>query len=203
MSLDESLLQVDFENVYKTYADNLERKYQLFRFTIYFIIAPYLVTISLISTKDLSINALNSFQSLPPVLYLVAMITGIGILLPLFQFVENDDNLMRCARSINNFRKLYNDTINTSSNWSVNLPTNINYPKERYLFSSGTLTFIVFYSVSTLYSTIGFVGLLKIAAFSTSHYFVFIVLEAIGLIIYFLTGRSKEFLPNQNCERET
>lgn len=203
MSLHESLLQVDFENVYKTYADNLARKNQLFRFTIYFIIAPYLVAISLISTKNLSIDALSNLQALPPVIYLVAMITGIGMLLPLFQFVENDDNLMRSARGINNFRKYYNEIISADGEWSVNLPTNINYPKERYLFSSGTITFLIFYSVSTLYSTTGFFGLLNAKAFSAYHFIVLVVLESIGILIYFITGKSKEFTISTHRERDS
>lgn len=203
MSLHESLLQVDFENVYKTYADNLTRKNQLFRFTIYFIIAPYLVTISLISTKNLSIDDLSNLQALPPIIYFVALITGIGMLLPIFQFVENDDNLMRCARAINNFRKYYNEVISADGVWSVNLPININYPKERHIFSSGTITFLIFYSVSTLYSTTGIFGLFNAKAFSIFYFIVFVAIEVIGILIYFITGKSKEFSISTHGERGT
>jgi len=193
MSLHESLLLADFENVYKTYADNLARKSQIFRFAIYFIIAPYLVTISLISTKNMSFESLSNISSLPPFIYLVVMITGIGMLLPLFQFVENDDNLMRCARAINNFRKYYNDKMSDGGDWSVNLPVNIGYPKERNLYSSGTIIFIVFYSISVAYFSTGFLGLFTTRVFSLIHLFLFLILEAIGISIYFLTGKSPEF----------
>ena len=203
MGIHESLLQADFENVYKTYADNLARKNQIFRFTIYFAIAPYLVVISLISTKNLSINDLLNLESLHTVMYLVAMISGVGMLLPLFHFVENDDNLMRCARAINSFRKYYNKKMSTDNDWSVNLPININYPKERAISSSGTFIFLIFYSISTLYSTVGFFGLFNLKAFSTYYYSAFILLEAIGILIYFLTGNSKEFPVNLNCETES
>lgn len=202
MSLYESLLQVDFENVYKTYADNLARKNQLFRFTTYFIIAPYLVTISLISTKNLSLDALSNLNAIPPIIYLVALITGVGMLLPLFQFVENDDNLMRCARAINNFRKLYNNSITANHEWSVNLPTNMSYPKERYIFSSGTITFLIFYSVSTLYYTTGTFGLLNNKIFSLYHFIALFIFESIGILIYFKTGKSKEFTDSDHCERD-
>lgn len=158
-SVSDEFVRADFEKIYDVYLDNLERKASLFKLLITFVIAPYLVAVALLSAEALKFGAIDDLRNLPGFLDFVIVIAGAGLLLPLFQYIEYDDNVMRTARSINHFRALYVQQMGGSSTWRPNLPTSSAYPLERRLGASGSILVIVFMCISVVYVVKGLSGL--------------------------------------------
>lgn len=161
-----NILEKDFNNIYKVYLDNLKRKGELFKFLVYFAISPYLVLVALLGVKAVSFSQFTTFNQLPPLLNFIITIIGIGIFFPLYQYVEYDDNVMRCARAINNFRTLYTTELEATTKWKSNLPLTPTYPRERSFGSSGTFTFIIFSVIGIIYIIIGIMGLVGVPIIS-------------------------------------
>ena len=155
----DELIKVDFERIYAVYLDNLQQKASLFKLLISFVIAPYLVSVAFLSAKALTFADISHIDDLPAFLDFVIAVSGAGLLLPLFQYVEYDDNVMRTARSINNFRSLYSDHLTLSLLWKPNLPVDWTYPRERQITASGSVLVLVFMVISVAYVAKGLAGL--------------------------------------------
>ncbi len=186
----EEIVKIDFEKIYAVYLDNLQQKASLFKLLISFVIAPYLVAVAFLSAKALQFSAISDLTHLPTVLDLVIVVSGAGLLLPLFQYIEYDDNVMRTARSINNFRCLYADRLNMSAVWRPNLPTDCTFPRERRITASGSLLVLVFLAISVVYITKGLAGVFNVDPFSPWV----LAAGALGITAflcwYLLTGRN-------------
>jgi hypothetical protein len=186
----EEIVKIDFEKIYAVYLDNLQQKASLFKLLISFVIAPYLVAVAFLSAKALKFGALSDLTDLPTVLDLVIVVSGAGLLLPLFQYIEYDDNVMRTARSINNFRSLYADRLGMSAVWRPNLPVDSTFPRERRIAASGSVLALVFLVISVVYVAKGLAGLLNVDPLSP----VVLVAGALGITAfacwYLLTGRN-------------
>jgi hypothetical protein len=186
----EEILKIDFEKIYAVYLDNLQQKASLFKLLISFVIAPYLVAVAFLSAKALQFGAISNLNNLPTVLDLVIVVSGAGLLLPLFQYIEYDDNVMRTARSINNFRCLYADRLGMSAVWRPNLPVDSAFPRERRITASGSLLVLVFLVISVVYITKGLAGVFNVDPLSPWV----LAAGALGIAAfvcwYLLTGRN-------------
>jgi hypothetical protein len=97
----EEIVKIDFEKIYAVYLHNLQHKASLFKLLISFVIAPYLVAVAFLTAGAIEFQAMSDLSRLPTFLDFVVVVSGVGLLLPLLQYVEYDDNVMRTARSIN------------------------------------------------------------------------------------------------------
>ena len=192
------LIATDFQNIYSVYLHNLNKKSELFKLMIYFIISPYLVALALLSAKAFAPADLVDITNLPGFLDFTLGVVGFGLLILLYQFVEYDDNVMRCARAINNFRRI-NSSLNISPGkiWTTNLPVNPQYPKERKLGGSASIAFIIFSLISVCYIVKSTCGLLHLNLFTINIFMIAILLYALMIGVFFCTGRSKEYEPKQ------
>ena len=119
------------------------------------------------------------------------VVAGIGLLLPLLQkYIEYDDNVMRTARSINNFRSLYADRLGISAVWKPNLPVDSTFPRERQITASGSVLVLVFLFVSVTYMAKGLAGLFDVAPLSPPVLAAGAVAMAVLAGSYLLTGRN-------------
>jgi hypothetical protein len=112
------------------------------------------------------------------------------MLLPLLQYIEYDDNVMRTARSINNFRSLYADRLGISAVWRPNLPVDRTYPRERQITASGSVLVLVFLFISVVYIAKGLAGLLNAAPLSPAVLATGAVVFAGLACCYLLTGHN-------------
>ena len=186
----EDIVKIDFEKIYDVYLDNLEHKASLFKLLISFVIAPYLVAVAFLSAKALEFGSITDFSDLPTILELVILVSGAGMLLPLLQYIEYDDNVMRTARSINNFRSLYADRLLASAVWKPNLPVDWKFPRERRITASGSVLVLVFLFISVVYICKGVAGLFNVDPLSPGV----IAIGAVALVglacTYLLTGHN-------------
>jgi hypothetical protein len=186
----EEIAKIDFEKIYTVYLDNLEHKASLFKVLISFVIAPYLVAVAFLSSKALEFEAISNFSDLPTFLDFVIVVSGAGLLLPLLQYIEYDDNVMRTARSINNFRSLYADRLAISAVWRPNLPVDCTFPRERQITASGSVLVLVFLFISVVYIAKGAAGLLNVAPLGPGVLAGGAVAFAVLAGSYLLTGRN-------------
>jgi thymidylate synthase len=186
----EEIVKIDFEKIYAVYLDNLEHKASLFKLLISFVIAPYIVAAAFLSAKALEFNDISNFANLPTFLDFVIVVSGAGLLLPLLQYIEYDDNVMRTARSINNFRNLYADRLGISAVWRPNLPLDRTYPRERQIAASGSVLVLVFLAISVAYVTKGLAGLFNVAPLNPGVVAAGAVVLGALVCAYLLTGRN-------------
>ena len=177
----EELVKADFQEIYAVYLDNLQQKASLFKLLISFVISPYLVAVALLSTKALEFDAIDHLGDLPTFLDFVIVVAGAGLLLPLSQYIEYDDNVMRTARSINHFRSLYAHRLGITPVWRPNLPIDYRYPMERQLETSGCVLVLVFMGISVAYVLKGLAGLANLDLLNP---LTLVVVVALGAIIY-------------------
>ena len=189
----EEIVKIDFEKIYEVYLDNLDHKASLFKLLISFVIAPYLVAVAFLSAKALGFGSITDFSDLPTILDLVIVVSGAGMLLPLLQYIEYDDNVMRTARSINNFRSLYADRLLVSAVWKPNLPVDWKFPRERRITASGSVLVLVFLFISVVYICKGLAGLINVDPLTPGVIAIGAV-ALVGLICtYLLTGHNRRF----------
>jgi thymidylate synthase len=186
----DELVKLDFERIYAVYLDNLQQKATLFKLLISFVITPYLVAVAFLSTKALPFSAIDDLSNLPTFLDFVIVVAGAGLLLPLFQYIEYDDNVMRTARSINHFRSLYVQRLAGTSTWRPNLPTSRGYPRERQLTASGSILVLVFLGISVVYLVKGLAGLAGVDPLHPGAVAVGVLAYAAFVAWYLRTGRS-------------
>ena len=195
------LCKTDFENIYSVYLHNLDKKNIIFKILLSFVTAPYIVIVALLTTKAYTINEFNDLNNLPLILNFLILIIGIGMLIPLKQFIEYDDNVMRCARAINNFRTLYTNKIEEKYNWKQLLPVNPAYPKERKLFQSGSIIFSIMSIISVIYILKGIYGVISISPNSKVSFIeypiikviIFLVITGFFNIIFYFTGKNDNY----------
>jgi hypothetical protein len=187
--LAEEIVKIDFERIYAVYLDNLQQKASLFKVLISFVIAPYLVAVAFLSAKALEFADISDIRELPMFLDFVIVVAGAGLLLPLFQYIEYDDNVMRTARAINNFRCLYADRLSISAVWKPNLPLDCTFPREREITRSGSVLVLIFMAISVVYVAKGTAGLFDVNALSA--WVIAASVAAAGALAawYLLTGR--------------
>jgi thymidylate synthase len=188
--LAEEIVKLDFERIYAVYLDNLQQKASLFKVLISFVIAPYLVAVAFLSAKALEFSDISEIRELPAFLDFVIVVAGAGLLLPLFQYVEYDDNVMRTARAINNFRCLYADRLGISAIWKPNLPLDCTFPREREITRSGSVLVLVFMAISVVYVAKGTAGLLDVNVLSVWVIVASLAAAAALAAWYLLTGRN-------------
>lgn len=201
----DELVKLDYERIYAVYLDNLQQKASLFKLLISFVITPYLVAVAFLSTKALQFGAIDDLGDLPTFLDFVIVIAGAGLLLPLFQYIEYDDNVMRTARSINHFRAFYVQRLRSSTTWRPNLPTSRAFPRERRLAASGSVLVLVFLAISVIYVVKGLTGLVGVDPLHPGAVAVGVLGYAALAGWYLRTGRSPlyEVVPDRedapNC----
>lgn len=186
----DEIVKIDFSQIYAVYLDNLQQKASLFKVLISFVIAPYLVAVAFLSAQALEFGAISDLNELPTFLDFVIVVTGVGLLLPLRQYIEHDDNVMRTARSINNFRSLYADRLGLSAVWKPNLPVDCTYPRERRIAASGSVLVLVFLAISVVYTTKGLTGLFDVSPFAPGVIAAGTSAIAVLACCYLLTGRN-------------
>jgi hypothetical protein len=186
----EEIVKIDFERIYAVYLDNLQQKASLFKLLISFVIAPYLVAVAFLSAEALEFAAIADLGDLPTFLDFVIVVAGAGLLLPLFQYVEYDDNVMRTARSINNFRSLYAGRLGMSAVWKPNLPVDCTFPRERQITASGSILVLVFIVISVMYIGKGLAGLINVDPLSPAVLSAGAATVAALASWYLLTGRN-------------